>query len=105
MSSPLEALIKQAEPWLLTALHFSKVVLVGGAFVSLVMIPVALVFGWAGRIWIYALLVTSAGSILCALVANKWSEALFARRAKALGQDPDEARRFWRTYDWDEAGA
>lgn len=104
MSTQLDDLIAQPEPQVLAALHVAKLALVPLAVIAFVVGFVASVFGFRLGGWIQVAVALLAASGIVALVANRWSESLFARRAMALGFDEKQAREFWRTYDWDEAG-
>lgn len=104
MSTQLDDLIAQPDPQFLAALHVAKVALFLLAVLAFVAGFVASVFGFKLGGWVQFAAVLLAASGIVALVANRWSESLFARRATALGLDEKQAREFWRAYDWDEAG-
>ena len=101
MTDSFKRLIQVPEPLPLVALHFVKlaVLLVP---ICLLMALVGPLIGTGSEIWIYLTLIFLTAGIGCALLANKWSESLFVRRAEAEGLDSSEAREFIRTYDWDE---
>jgi uncharacterized membrane protein YdjX (TVP38/TMEM64 family) len=104
MSESFVNLIHAPEPVLLIALHLVKATLLLVP-VFLILLLVSLFFGFEAKIWVYLLFASIAGSIVSSLIANKWSELRFVRRAKTHGLDPTEAREFYRTYDWDGADA
>ena len=93
MSAAFDNLMKQPEPRPLLVLHAAKVIAFLMALVSLLVGAVTYALGFV------------AASVVIALLANRWSESLFARRATKVRLDEAEARKFWRTYDWDEADA
>src|SRR5260221_11808140 len=100
MSASFEQLIHEREPMPLIALHLFKIVILTAPLL-LIMLLVAPLLGLRRQIWGYLLLVSLFGSIGSALVANRWSEARFVRRATDRGLDPSDARDFYKTYDWD----
>ena len=102
MKPSFDDLIKAPEPWPLNALHGAKVVLGGLMLLSIPVGLVGAVLGFGRTIWLYVFFALMAGATLVALMANRWSESVFARRAEQLGLDGGEARSFWRTYDWDQ---
>ena len=102
MNASFDDLIKAPEPWLLNALHGAKVTLAGLMLLSIPVGVAGAVLGFGRNIWLYVFFALMAGATLVALVANRWSKSLFARRAEQLGLDASEARSFWRTYDWDQ---
>lgn len=103
MSAGFDGLINEPEPRPLVALYAAKVIVFLAALVSLPIGAVASALDFGTRVWIYAFLGLFAASLVIAHLANRWSEKLFARRATKIGLEEDEARNFWRTYDWDEA--
>ena len=104
MNESFEQLMHGPDPWLLVALHLVKATLLLVP-VFLILFFVGWIFGWGTLIWIYLLVGSIAASIISSLIANKWSESRFVRRAETRGLDPNEAREFYRTYDWDGADA
>ena len=104
MSASFEQLIHEREPWPLIVLHFIKVAILAAPLVLIVFLIAPLV-GLQRATWGYLLVASLAGSILSALIANKWSETRFIHRAEAHGLDVLEARQFYRTYDWDQHDA
>ena len=104
MSASFEQLIHEREPIPLIALHLFKIVILAAPLL-LIMFLVAPLLGLHRAIWGYLLIVSLLGSIASALLANKWSEARFVRRAMGHGLDPSEARDFYKTYDWDGVDA
>ena len=105
MSAAFDDLIKQPEPRTLLALHAAKVIVLLAALASAVVGAVAFVLGFKAMILLYAFLALLPASLVIALLANRLSQSLFARRAADLGLDEDDARRFWRTHDWDQPDA
>ena len=101
MTESFERLIHVPEPLPLVALHAVKLIVLL-APICLLMALVGPLIGTGSAIWIYLMLIFLTAGIGSALLANKWSESLFVRRAEAEGLDTSEAREFLRTYDWDE---
>jgi hypothetical protein len=104
MSASFEQLIHEREPIPLIALHLFKIVILTAPLL-LIMFLVAPLLGLRREIWGYLLLASLFGSIVSALLANRWSKVLFVRRAKESGLDPSEARHFYLTHDWDSSDA
>ena len=107
MIDSLDDLIRGPEqvPWLLSALHVAKVALLSLAVMSFLVGIVGGLLGFGSLVWIYAFLALIAGATVVALLANRWSESLFVRRAQELGFNRGESQSFWRTYDWDAEDA
>jgi len=100
VTGPFESLIQEREPLPLLVLHSVKLVIL---FVPvwLLMALIGPLIGLGSAIWIYLLFISLAVSVGSALVANRWSESRFVRRAEAEGLDTADARQFYCTYDWD----
>ena len=101
-SSPFDYLIAQPQPRSLDAVHVAKVALFLLAVLAFVVGFVTSALGFTLRGWVQVAAALLAASVIVAILANRWSEALFVRRAMTCGFDERQARKFYRTYDWDE---
>ena len=101
-STPFDDLIAQPQSRSLNAVHVVKVVLFLLAILALIVGFVTSVLGFTLRGWVQVAAALLAASVIVAILANRWSESLFVRRAMTCGFDKRQAREFYRTYDWDE---
>lgn len=101
MSTSFDDLIRLPEPPFLNVVHTLKVALAFVAFIGLLFTTVGTFFGIDPNA-LFAAIGLFGLAIIVGLIANRASERLFVQRAMDAGLSRDEARRFWRTYDWDE---
>ena len=93
LSGSFNDLIKQPEPRPLVALHVAKVVVGSLAVVALGLGAVKFALGFETKAWFLGFVALLVASVAIALLANRWSELVFARRAIRLGLDGGEARK------------
>jgi cation transporter-like permease len=103
-NTPFEDLIAQPEsaPLLLRVLEIAKVLLLLLAVLAFVVGILTSLAGFTLTGWLQIVVALLVASVFFSLIASRWAEAIFARRAARLGLDERQARDFYRTYDWDE---